>query len=55
MNNGSVNNQGDNGNFWSSTVNDANNAYNLNLNSSNVNPDNNDNKNNGNSVRCVAI
>ena len=48
-----VNNVGDNGNYWSSTANDSNNAYNLNFNDSNVNPDNNDNRNNGYSVRLV--
>jgi hypothetical protein len=53
-NNGSFNNQGSNGNYWSSTVNNATNAYNLNFNSSNVNPANNNNKQNGNAVRCVA-
>ena len=48
------NNKGSNGNYWSSTANNANNAYNLNFNSSNVNPANNNNKYNGNSVRCVS-
>ncbi|MBQ6414288.1 hypothetical protein IJI28_01555 [Candidatus Saccharibacteria bacterium] len=55
VNGGSVNNRGSNGNFWSSTANSSNNAYNLNLNSSNVNPGtNNNNKYNGRTVRCVA-
>ena len=53
-NGGSTNNQGSNGNYWSSVANNNNNAYNLNLNSSNVNPQNNNNKWNGFSVRCVA-
>ena len=53
FNNGSANNQGSNGNFWSSTRNNDNNMYNLNVNSSNVNPQNNNNRNNGNSVRCL--
>ena len=49
----SVNNVGSNGNYWSSTPNGTNNAYNLNFNSSNVNPANNNNRYNGNSVRLV--
>ena len=49
-----ANNLGSNGNYWSRTANSAQNAYNLNLNSSSVNPANNNNKYNGNSVRCVA-
>ncbi|MBQ3409853.1 hypothetical protein IJG66_00635 [Candidatus Saccharibacteria bacterium] len=52
--NGSLNNQGTNGNFWSSTVNNSNNARNLNFNSSNLNPQNNNNKGNGFSIRCMA-
>jgi len=51
-NNGSVNNQGNNGNYWSSTPNDDNNAYYLNFNSGNQNVNNN-NRNNGYSVRAV--
>ncbi|MBQ6414263.1 hypothetical protein IJI28_01400 [Candidatus Saccharibacteria bacterium] len=52
---GSLNNVGNNGNFWSPVVNNANNAYNANDNSDgNVNPDNNDNRNNGIAVRCIA-
>lgn len=48
-------NVGSNGNWWSSTVNNTNNSYNLNLNSNgNVNPQNNNNKYNGFAVRCVA-
>lgn len=49
----SVNNVGSNGNYWSSTANGTNNAYNLNFNSSNFNPSNNNNRYNGNSVRLV--
>ena len=49
----SPNNVGSNGNYWSSSVYNTNNGYNLNFNSSNVNPQNN-NKYNGNAVRCVA-
>ena len=44
---------GERGNYWSSTGNNANNAYNLNFNSGNVNPANNNNRHNGNSVRLV--
>lgn len=51
-NNGSLNNVGSNGNYWSSTV-DGINARNLNFNSSNANTDNNNNRANGNSVRCL--
>lgn len=50
--NGSMNNEGTNGNYWSRTPNDSNNGYNLNFNSSNCNVNNN-NRNNGQSVRCV--
>ena len=50
-----MNNQGSNGHYWSSTANSsANNAYNLNFNTSNINPQNNNNKGHGFSVRCVA-
>lgn len=53
-NNGDWNNGGNNGNYWSSTENDENNAYNLNFNDSNLNPENNDNKSdNYYSVRLV--
>jgi uncharacterized protein (TIGR02145 family) len=52
-NDGTLNNAGENGNYWSSTENDSNNAYNLNFNSSNANVNNN-NRTNGQSVRCVA-
>jgi uncharacterized protein (TIGR02145 family) len=52
-NNGSANNVGSNGNYWSSSVNSTN-AYNMNFNSGNVNPNNNNNRANGFSVRCVA-
>ena len=47
------NNVGSVGNYWSSTPNNANNAYNLNFNTSNVNPQNNNNRSNGYSVRAV--
>lgn len=49
--NGSLNNVGSNGNYWSSTVNGTN-ARNLNFNSSNANMNSN-NRANGNSVRCL--
>lgn len=52
-NNGSLNNAGSNGNYWSSTTNNSNNAYNMNFNSSNSNPSNNWNRSNGFSVRCL--
>ncbi len=47
-----LNNQGSNGNYWSSSPNGTN-AYNLNFNSSSVNPANNNNRANGFSVRCI--
>jgi uncharacterized protein (TIGR02145 family) len=46
-------NTNSNGNYWSSTENSGDNAYNLNFNSSNTNPQNNNNKNNGFALRCV--
>jgi uncharacterized protein (TIGR02145 family) len=52
-NNGTLNNAGSNGNYWSSTQNDSNNAYNLNFNSNNADWNNN-NRKNGQSVRPVA-
>ena len=52
--NNGFNNQGSNGNYWSSTQNSATNAHNLNFNSTNVNPANNNNKNNARAVRCIA-
>ena len=51
--NGELNNVGTNGNYWSSTPNDENNAYNLNFNSNNANWNNNNNRNNEQSVRPV--
>ena len=48
---GSLNNVGSNGNYWSSSV-DGTNARNLNFNSSNANMNSN-NRANGNSVRCL--
>ena len=49
--NGSLNNVGSNGNYWSSTV-DGTNSRNLNFNSSNANMNSN-NRANGFSVRCL--
>jgi len=49
----SLNNRGTNGNYWSSSLNSADNGYNLNFNSSNVNPQNNNNRYRGYSVRAV--
>jgi uncharacterized protein (TIGR02145 family) len=49
--NGTLNNVGSNGNYWSSTV-DGTNARNLNFNSSNANMNSN-NRANGFSVRCL--
>jgi hypothetical protein len=49
--NGSLNNVGTNGNYWSSTVSGTN-ARNLNFNSSNANMNDN-NRANGFSVRCL--
>lgn len=50
--NGSMNNVGSNGYYWSSTPNGSN-GYNLNFNSGNINVNNNNNRNNGFPVRCV--
>ena len=52
-NGSSHNNEGSNGNYWSSSFNSADNAYNLNFNSEGVNPQNNNNRFNGFSVRAV--
>ena len=52
--NGSLNNDGSNGNYWSSSPNSQTNGYNLNFNSSSVNPSNNNNRANGFPVRCIA-
>jgi hypothetical protein len=45
--------RGNNGNYWSSSENGSNNAWNLNFNGGNANTNNN-NRRNGFSVRCVA-
>lgn len=50
-NNKKFNNLGNNANFWSSTENNSNNAYNLNISDDDANVNNN--KTNGNSVRCL--
>jgi len=49
---GSLNNRGSNGYYWSSTQNSSTNGWNLNFNSSNSNMNNN-NKANGFSLRCL--
>ena len=52
---GSSNNVGNNGNYWSSVVEDDEYAYELNFNANgNLNPQNDDDRDNGNSLRCVA-
>ena len=55
-NGGSLNNAGDNGNYWSGSLNtdNPNNAWNVNFNSDNVNRNNN-NRYNGQSVRPVLF
>jgi hypothetical protein len=50
----SVNNVGSNGNYWSASYNNSNNAYNVNFNDSNLNTNNN-NRYNGQSVRLVRV
>lgn len=52
-NNGTFNNLGNNGNWWSSTENNTSNAWNRNMNYNNSNVNRNNNKQNGFSVRCV--
>lgn len=53
-NNGTFNNVGNNGNWWSSTENNTTNAWNRNLNYNNGNINRyNNNKQNGFSVRCL--
>jgi uncharacterized protein (TIGR02145 family) len=54
FNNGSFNNVGTQGNYWSSTVNNTTNAHNLNFTATGVWPANNNNKGNGLAIRCVA-
>ena len=49
----SVNNVGSNGNYWSSTYNNSNNAWNVYFNDGNFNTNNSNNRNNGNAVRLV--
>jgi hypothetical protein len=52
-NDGTSNNLGNNANFWSSSENDASNAWNRNFNNGNANVNrNNNNKTNGFSLRC---
>ena len=52
-NNGTFNNLGNNGNWWTATENNTNNAWNRNMNYNNSNVNRNNNKTNGFSVRCV--
>ena len=53
--NGTLNNRGYNGNFWSSNANSSTNANNLNMNyNGNFNPQNGNNKVNGLTIRCVS-
>jgi len=53
-NNGTFNNIGNNGNWWSSTENSSTNAWNRNMNYNNANINrNNNNKKFGFSVRCL--
>lgn len=55
LNGTSVNNFGSNGNYWSTTANGTDNAYNLNFNSNgNWNTANNNNRYNGLTVRLVC-
>ncbi len=49
-----VNNVGSNGNYWSATYNNSDNAYNVNFNDSNLNAENWNNRKNGQSVRLVS-
>ena len=46
-----LNNLDSNGNYWSSSLNDNSNAYQLNFNQDNVNGNNNNNRYNGYGVR----
>ena len=50
----SFNNSGSSAYYWSSTVSNSSNAYNLDFSATGVNPAGNDNRHNGRSVRCVA-
>ena len=50
---GAMNNEWNNGYYWSASPYNATNGYNLNFNSGNVNPQNNNQRGNGFPVRCV--
>jgi uncharacterized protein (TIGR02145 family) len=50
---GAVNNEWNNGYYWSASPNSATNAYSLNFNSGGVNPQNNNVRGYGFPVRCV--
>jgi uncharacterized protein (TIGR02145 family) len=52
--NGSFNNVGTIGYYWSSTVSSTTNAHRLNFSATSVNPAGNNNKGNGFAIRCVA-
>lgn len=53
---GYINNAGSNGYYWSSVVNDANNAYNFRFNTDTTfNPSNTNNRYNGMPIRCVPF
>lgn len=54
-NNGSLNNEGSYGNYWSRTANSGTGAYSLYFLSSNVNPQNNLNRGYGFALRCVGL
>ncbi|MBQ8958041.1 MAG: hypothetical protein IJ057_06020 [Bacteroidales bacterium] len=45
---------GGNGNYWSASYNNSNNAWNVNFNDGNLNTDNANNRYNGQSVRLVC-
>jgi uncharacterized protein (TIGR02145 family) len=51
--NGTLNNAGNNGYYWSSSANSTSNGWRLNFNSGNANQNNN-NRTNGFAVRCVS-
>ena len=50
-----LNNLGTNGNYWSSSLNNEGNSYQLNFNGNNLNADNNNSRNNGYCVRGLAL
>ena len=52
--NGTLNNVGSNGNYWSATPSSTTNGRNLNFNATGVNPNNNNNRANGFAARCLS-